>query len=79
LEPLPQICKVADELKVIVYNNSDFQFAENYKSKVSSSCKLFLQPEWGRSSEMLPLVIEYVKNHPEWQISLQTHKYMDIP
>ncbi|MBY0424814.1 MAG: 7-carboxy-7-deazaguanine synthase QueE, partial [Cytophagales bacterium] len=78
-EPLREICSKADELKMIIFNSSDFSFAEQYKSVVSPSCKLFLQPEWNKSSEMLPQIIEYVKQHPEWQISLQTHKYMDIP
>jgi len=78
-EPAGEIFTMADELKVIVFNSSDFEFAEMHKKKVSPSCKLFLQPEWNRSEEMLPMIIEYVKQHPEWQISLQTHKYMDIP
>lgn len=78
-EPLPEICLEADELKIIVYNASDFLFAEKYKILVAPSCKLFLQPEWSKSEEMLPHIIEYVKEHPEWQISLQTHKFMDIP
>jgi len=79
MEPIEDICLMADELKIIVYNTSDFLFAEKYKNLVAPSCKLFLQPEWNRSSEILPQLIDYVKEHPEWQISLQTHKYMDIP
>lgn len=69
----------ADELKVIVYNKSDFAWAEEFAEKVKSSCKLYLQPEWSREKEMLPLLIDYVKAHPEWKISLQVHKYMNIP
>jgi 7-carboxy-7-deazaguanine synthase len=69
----------ADELKVIIYNKSDFAFAEEHASKVSPGCKLFLQPEWSKSSEMLPLIVEYVKDHPQWEVSLQIHKYMNIP
>lgn len=75
----PSIFAKAHELKVIVYNKSDFRFAEEYASKVNTSCQLFLQPEWSKSSQMLPLIIEYIKTNPQWRISLQTHKYMDIP
>jgi len=67
------------ELKVIIYNKSDFSWAEEFAEKVNTSCKLFLQPEWSREKEMLPLIIDYVKQNPKWRISLQVHKYMDIP
>lgn len=69
----------AHELKVIVYNKSDFEFAEKHAALVSDDCILLLQPEWSRVQEMTPLIVEYVKQHPQWRISLQTHKYMDIP
>jgi len=69
----------ADELKVIVYNKSDFSWAEEFRNKIRPECKLFLQPEWSKEKEMLPLIIDYVKNHPQWRISLQIHKYMNIP
>ena len=69
----------ANELKVIVYNKSDFGWAEQELEKVSKECKLFLQPEWSKEKEMLPLIIDYVKQHPRWRISLQVHKYMNIP
>ena len=71
-------CK-ANELKVIVFNQSDFAWAEKEASKVLPSCKLYLQPEWSKEKEMLPLMIAYVKAHPKWRISLQVHKYMGIP
>ncbi|MCU0353762.1 MAG: 7-carboxy-7-deazaguanine synthase QueE [Cytophagales bacterium] len=77
--PHPSIYDRADELKVIVYNRSDFKFAEEHAANVNADCKLFLQPEWGKSAEMLPLIIDHVKANPQWRISLQTHKYMDIP
>jgi organic radical activating enzyme len=77
--PHTDIAQYAHELKVIVYNKSDFEFAEHYARMVSASCKLLLQPEWDRSNQMLPLVIDYVKANPQWQISLQTHKFMQIP
>lgn len=77
--PLPSIAPLAGELKVIIFNKSDFEWAEKHAAMVSSSCKLFLQPEWSKEKEMTPLIIDYVKNNPKWEISLQTHKYMNIP
>jgi 7-carboxy-7-deazaguanine synthase len=77
--PDPSIFEQADELKIIIYNRSDFAWAEDFASKVKSSCQLFLQPEWSKEKEMLPSIIDYVKAHPEWQVSLQVHKYMNIP
>jgi 7-carboxy-7-deazaguanine synthase len=77
--PDPSVFPQAHELKVIVYNKSDFAWAEEFAAKVSSSCHLFLQPEWSKEKEVLPLIIEYVKANPQWQVSLQVHKYMNIP
>lgn len=76
---LPEIYDRANELKVIVFNRSDLDWALTESEKVNTNCKLFLQPEWSREKEMLPLIIEFVKRNPAWQISLQTHKYMNIP
>ncbi|MEX1189429.1 MAG: 7-carboxy-7-deazaguanine synthase QueE [Bacteroidia bacterium] len=69
----------ADELKVIVFNSSDLKWAEDHALKIKSDCKRYLQPEWSKSEKMLPEIIEYVKTHPHWEVSLQTHKYMHIP
>ena len=77
--PDPSVYVLADELKVIVYNKSDFEWAEEFARKVRPSCKLFLQPEWSVEKEMLPLIIDYIKANPQWRISLQVHKYMNIP
>jgi 7-carboxy-7-deazaguanine synthase len=77
--PHSSIFGQAHELKVVIFHKSDFDFAEEFAAKVSSSCFLYLQPEWSRENEMLPLIIEYVKRNPKWKISLQVHKYMDIP
>lgn len=77
--PHPSVATSAHELKVIVYNKSDFEWAEQHAATVGGDCKLFLQPEWSKEKEMLPLIIEYVKQNPRWQISLQVHKYMQIP
>ncbi|MBX9850779.1 MAG: 7-carboxy-7-deazaguanine synthase QueE [Cytophagaceae bacterium] len=78
-EPLPEIFSVAHELKVIIYNKSDFEWAESFTSKVDKKCKFFLQPEWSKQNQMLPVIIDYIKNNPQWEISLQIHKYMNIP
>lgn len=77
--PLSAIAPLAGELKVIVFNKSDFDWAEEHANLVSSQCKLYLQPEWSKAEQMTPQIIEYVKNHPRWEVSLQTHKYMNIP
>lgn len=77
--PHPSILDAADELKIIIFNKTDFAWAEEFASKVKHGCQLFLQPEWSREKEMLPLIIDYVKNNPRWQVSLQVHKYMNIP
>lgn len=78
-EPSPEVCLAADELKAIIFNKSDFQFAEKYSSLVKNDCKLYLQPEWDKQNEILPSIIEYVKQHTIWKVSLQVHKYMQIP
>jgi len=77
--PLPAILKKANELKIIIFNKSDFQWAEKYAAKVSANCKLYLQPEWSRSEEVTPLIVEYILTHPQWQFSLQMHKYIHVP
>ena len=77
--PQEEMYAQADELKVVVYHKSDFKWAEEHRAKVNSGCKLYLQPEWSKSEEMLPLIIDYVKDNPHWEISLQIHKFMDIP
>ncbi|HTF82657.1 MAG TPA: 7-carboxy-7-deazaguanine synthase QueE [Cytophagales bacterium] len=78
-EPTDASVTAADELKMIIYNKTDFEFAENHARRVKSSCKLYLQPEWDKSSLILPQIIEYIKSNPKWNISLQIHKYMNIP
>lgn len=78
--PLKEIYAYVDELKIIVFNKSDFDFAEDQKAFISNNnVKFYLQPEWSRQMEMSPLIVEYVKNNPQWTISLQTHKFLDIP
>lgn len=77
--PLKSVSHTAHELKVVVYNKSDFQWAETHVNEVSDICQLYLQPEWSVQEKMLPQIIDYVKDHPVWRISLQTHKFMQIP
>ena len=77
--PLEEIYNKANELKVIIYNKHDFKFAEEQASKVSKNCELFLQPEWSNREKMTPFIVDYVMQHPKWKISLQTHKYLNIP
>jgi organic radical activating enzyme len=77
--PLQPIYTKANELKIIVFNKSDFKFAEDQAKKVSSNCILYLQPEWSMSEKVTPLIVDYVMKHPKWRISLQTHKYLNIP
>jgi 7-carboxy-7-deazaguanine synthase len=77
--PLPEVAPMAHELKVVVFHPSDFAWAEQYAAKVSPGCRLFLQPEWDKREQMTPLIVSYVKANPQWQISLQTHKYINVP
>lgn len=77
--PLPEVIPYANELKVIVFNKSDFEWAEEYATKVSAGCKLYLQPEWSKAAVVTPLIIDYIKAHPQWQLSLQIHKYINVP
>ena len=77
--PLPEMLAEADELKVVVFNNSDFKWAEEHAAQVGEKCRLYLQPEWSRAARVTPAIVDYVKQHPRWQVSLQTHKYLDIP
>jgi 7-carboxy-7-deazaguanine synthase len=77
--PQEEILQRANELKVIIYNEDDFKWADEFRLKMNPSCFLYLQPEWSRSEKMLNRIIEYVKEHPHWMISLQTHKFMNIP
>jgi 7-carboxy-7-deazaguanine synthase len=78
-EPNPDIFLKAHELKVVIYNQSDFEWAEGYATQMVDDCLLYLQPEWSKSETILPKIIDYVKENPKWRISLQVHKFMEIP
>lgn len=77
--PVDEAYELANELKVVINHPSDIPWAEGHAERVSANCRLFLQPEWSKQERFLPSIIEYVKRNPKWQISLQTHKYMNIP
>lgn len=77
--PLPGIIPLANELKIVVFNRSDFDWAEKYAALVSPICKLYLQPEWDKAAEITPLIIDYIKANPKWELSLQIHKYVNVP
>lgn len=79
MPPEKDICLMADELKVIIESRDDFKWAEKYRRLVGSDCRLYLQPEWSRFSYVIPEIVGYVKQNPDWKISLQIHKYMHIP
>lgn len=77
--PLPELITAAHELKVVIFNKSDFSWAEKYAAQVAPGCKLYLQPEWGKAALVTPLIVEYIKDHPQWELSLQLHKYINVP
>ena len=77
--PIEDAYNYADELKIIIYNNHDFIFAQEQAKKVNKNAILYLQPEWGKREKMMPLMVEFVKKNPKWKLSLQTHKYLNIP
>ena len=79
MPPELNICKMAHELKVIIQNKNDFEWAEKYRKLVNEDCRLFLQPEWSRFQIIIPEIVEYVQKNPVWRVSLQSHKYMHIP
>jgi len=77
--PLPAVIEKANELKVVIYNKHDFEWAETYAAQVNANCALFLQPEWDKAAEITPAIIEYIQQHPKWRMCLQVHKYLQIP
>jgi 7-carboxy-7-deazaguanine synthase len=79
MPPLTDLCKAADELKVIVQDRQDFEWAEKYQKMVGKSCRLYLQPEWSRFDDIIPEIVAYIKRNSIWRMSLQVHKYMHIP
>ena len=78
-QPVDPIYERAHELKVIVYNRNDLVFAEEQAKKVGKTCILYLQPEWSVRDKVTPIIVDYVMKNPKWKVSLQTHKYLNIP
>ena len=78
-EPVEEAYSKASELKVVIYHKSDFDWALDHAQKVHSDCLLYIQPEWSKQERLLPDIIAFVKEHPNWKLSLQTHKYLNIP
>ncbi len=78
-KPDPTSYMKADEMKVIIFHASDLPWGEQEAVNVRPACRLYLQPEWSKEKEMAPLIVEYIKSHPRWRISLQVHKYLNIP
>jgi len=76
--PLEENYKIANELKIIAFNNHDFKWAKELEQKVSLSCQLYIQPEWDKRDEITPKIIDFVKSNTDWNISLQTHKYLNV-
>lgn len=77
--PVPSNLPLAHELKVVIFNKHDFEWAEKHAALVSPTCKLYLQPEWDKTAQITPLIVDYIKAHPQWELSLQTHKYINVP
>jgi organic radical activating enzyme len=77
--PLANLLPFASELKIVVFNKTDFAWAESWAAQVSPECRLFLQPEWSKREQMTPMIVDYIKANPQWQLSLQTHKYINVP
>jgi 7-carboxy-7-deazaguanine synthase len=77
--PLPEAVAAANELKVVIFHPSDFLWAEQWAAQVGPDCRLYLQPEWDRADRSTPLIIDYVKENPRWRLTLQIHKYINVP
>ncbi|MCX6337432.1 MAG: 7-carboxy-7-deazaguanine synthase QueE [Bacteroidetes bacterium] len=77
--PLPAIVPLANELKVVVFNKHDFEWAETYAKAVNENCKLYLQPEWDKAAEITPVIVAYIQANPKWSLCLQIHKYINVP
>ncbi|EKY13221.1 radical SAM domain protein [Capnocytophaga sp. oral taxon 332 str. F0381] len=76
--PVGDVLRRANELKMVIYNNNDFLFAEEMAAEVNQECLLYLQPEWSKRDKVIPKIVDYVLAHPQWKASLQMHKYLDI-
>ncbi|MDH3711077.1 MAG: 7-carboxy-7-deazaguanine synthase QueE [Cyclobacteriaceae bacterium] len=78
-EPLMEFYQVANELKIVIYHPSDLSWAQKHADQMHEKSEWYLQPEWSRAEQVMPLIVDYIKDHPKWRMSLQTHKYLNIP
>ena len=78
-KPINEYYSCSDELKVVVFHSSDLRWAQKHANKLEKSCACYLQPEWSKQDELMPLILDFIKANPRWQLSLQTHKFIDIP
>lgn len=79
MPPLPEFYQLANELKVVIFDETDLEWAEKCSQKVSGRCELYLQPEWSQFKRTGDMVVDYVKKNPKWKISVQMHKFLRIP
>ncbi len=77
--PFPEIYSKANELKVIITSPSDLAWAESEAKKVNPNCEILLQPEWSKRNEITPILVSYIIENNQWKLSLQAHKYINIP
>jgi 7-carboxy-7-deazaguanine synthase len=77
--PIPEVVKLANEIKVVIFNKTDFKWAETHAEMAAENCKLYLQPEWDKATEITPLMIDYIKQNSQWQLCIQMHKYINVP
>lgn len=77
--PVENIYGKANELKIIVESEDDLRWAEKNAEKVEKHCLLYLQPEWSVREDIKTSIIDYILKNPQWQISMQIHKYLKIP
>jgi 7-carboxy-7-deazaguanine synthase len=78
-KPLEMYFELSDELKVVIAHKNDLRWAKEFEAKMHKNCKLYIQPEWDNRNEMTKLCTDFIKENPNWSLSLQTHKYIDIP
>lgn len=79
LPPKPEYYAIAHELKIIIFNDSDFEWAEKHAALCNENCVLLLQSEWDKKAQMYPKMVAYIQQNPKWRMSVQTHKYLEIP
>lgn len=77
-QPKEVYYKEAHELKVVIYHPSDLAWADEHAQKMHDGARLYLQPEWSKKDQIMPMIVDHIRANPKWRISLQTHKYLNI-